>query len=334
MSRLIDWRRIVRPTGAGFIISIAGMTAGVTMAQAQTYPAKAVKMIVPFAAGGATDTVARQLAARLQDVMGQSFIVENRTGANGNIGADFVAKSPADGYTLLVADLGTFTSGPAVYPNLPFDPITDFAAITMLVGSPYGLAVNPSLPVTSVKELLAYAKANPGTFNYAMLGNGSASHLAGIELGARANVPFTFVPYKGGAPALTDVAGGQSQALSIAMLSTYPFVRGGKLKLLAVMSRERLSFLPDVPTVAESGFPGFVAGQWQALYGPKGLSREIGEKLRAESIRFLNTPEMKKRFADQGGEVATGTPEELTRFVVEEKAKFAKLVKDHNVKVD
>ena len=317
---------------AGLITSVCVL--GATPGLAQTYPAKAVRMIVPFAAGGATDTVARQLAARLQEVMGQSFIVENRTGANGNIGSDFVAKAPADGYTLLVADLGTFTSGPAVYPNLPFDPIGDFAAITMLVGSPYGLAVNPALPVASVKEMLAYAKANPGTFNYAMLGNGSASHLAGIELGARANVPFTFVPYKGGAPALTDVAGGQAQALSIAMLSTYPFVRGGKLKLLAVMSRERLSFLPEVPTVAESGFPGFVAGQWQALYGPKGLPKEIIEKLRTEASRFLNTSEMKKRFAEQGGEVATGTPEELTRFVAEEKAKFARLVKEHNVKVD
>ena len=317
---------------AGLITGVCALCA--TSGVAQTYPAKAVKISVPYAAGGATDSVARQLAARLQEVMGQSFIVENRTGANGNIGSDFVAKAPADGYTLLAADLGTFTSGPAVYPNLPFDPIGDFAAITMLVGSPYGLAVNPALPVASVKEMLAYAKANPGTFNYAMLGNGSASHLAGIELGARANVPFTFVPYKGGAPALTDVAGGQAQALSIAMLSTYPFVRGGKLKLLAVMSRERLSFLPDVPTVAESGFPGFVAGQWQALYGPKGLPKEIIEKLRTEASRFLNTSEMKKRFAEQGGEVATGTPEELTRFVAEEKAKFAKLVKEHNVKVD
>ncbi len=301
---------------------------------AQAWPSKPVRMVVPFAAGGATDTVARQLGARLQELSGQSFIVENRTGANGNIGSDFVAKAPADGYTLLVSDLGTFTSGAAVNPHLPFDPATDFTPITMLVGSPYGLAVTPSLPVSNVKELLAYARANAGTFNYAMLGNGSASHLAGIELGARANVPFTFIPYKGGAPALTDVAAGQAQALSIAMLSTYPFVRGGKLKLVGVMSRERLSFLPDVPTVAESGFPGFAAGQWQALYGPKGLSREIAGKLRVETTRFLNSPEMKKRFAEQGGEVATGTPEELARFVADEKAKFVRLVKEHNIKVD
>lgn len=303
-------------------------------APAQTWPSKSVRMIVPYAAGGATDVVARQLAAHLQQGMGQSFIVENRTGANGNIGADFVAKSPADGYTILVADLGTFTSGPAVMPNLPFDPLTDFVPITMLVGSPYGLAVNPALPAANLREMLAFAKANPSKFNYAMLGTGSASHLAGIELGARAGVPFTFVPYKGGSPALTDVAAGQAQALSIAMLSTYPFVKGGKLRLLAVMSRERLSFLPEVPTVAESGFPGFVAGQWQALYGPKGLPREIGEKLRAESTRFFNNPEVKKRFGEQGAEVATGTPEELARFVADEKTKFARLVKEHNIKVE
>lgn len=312
----------------------AGLLAGSALAAAQSWPSRPVKMIVPFAAGGATDTVARQLGARLQEVLGASFIVENRTGANGNIGSDFVAKAPADGYTLLVADLGTFTSGPAVYPNLPFDPLGDFTPITMLVGSPYGLAVNPGLPANTVAELISYARANPGKFNYAMLGNGSASHLAGIELGARANLAFTFVPYKGGAPALTDVAAGQAQALSIAMLSTYPFVRASKLRLVGVMSRERLSFLPEVPTVAESGYPGFVAGQWQALYGPKGLPRDIAERLRAETSRFLNTPEMKRRFAEQGGEVATGTAEDLARFVSEEKAKFARLVKEHNIKLD
>lgn len=308
--------------------------ASAALASAQTYPAKTVRMIVPYAAGGATDVAARLLAARLGEVMKESFIIENRTGANGNIGADFVAKAPADGYTILVADLGTFTSGPAVYPNLPFDPLADFTPITTLMVSPYGLAVTPSLPVSSTRELLAYAKANPGKFNYANLGTGSASHLAGVELGARGGVTFSFVPYKGGAPALTDVASGQAQALSVAMLSTYPFVKSGKLKLLAVMSRERLSFLPDVPTVAESGFPGFNAGQWQALYGPKGLPKEIVEKLRIESSRFLNSPDVKKRYAEQGAEVVTGTPEELTRFVAEEKIKYAKLVKDNNIKLD
>jgi tripartite-type tricarboxylate transporter receptor subunit TctC len=301
---------------------------------AQTYPSKPVKVVVAFSAGGATDSFARQLATRLQEVMGQPFIVENKVGANGNIGTDFVAKAAPDGYTLLLQDLGTFTSGPALYPNIPFDPLKDFTPITLLIGSPYALAVTPSLPVNSVQELIAYAKDNPKLFNYAILGNGSASHLAGLDLSTRANTPFTFVAYKGGAPALTDVVAGQAQALSIAMLSTYPFVKSGKLKLLGVMSRERLSFLPDVPTVAESGFPGFVAGQWQALYAPKGLPKDIVEKLRAESVRFVNSPEMKKRLADQGAQVIASTPEELARFVSEEKAKYAKFVKDHNIKAE
>ncbi|MES2280570.1 MAG: tripartite tricarboxylate transporter substrate binding protein [Pseudomonadota bacterium] len=301
---------------------------------AQTYPSKPVKVVVAFSAGGATDTFARQLATRLQEVMGQPFIVENKVGANGNIGSDFVAKAAPDGYTLLLQDLGTFTSGPALYPNLPFDPLQDFTPITLLIGSPYGLAVTSSLPVNTVPELISYAKANPKLFNYAILGNGSASHLAGLELSTRANVPFTFVAYKGGAPALGDVVAGQAQALSIAMLSTYPFVKSGKLKLVGVMSKERLSFLPDVPTVAESGFPGVVAGQWQALYAPKGLPKDIIEKLRAESVRFVNSPEMKKRLADQGAVVIASTPEELAKFVAEEKVKFAKFVKDHNIKAE
>jgi tripartite-type tricarboxylate transporter receptor subunit TctC len=306
----------------------------VQVVMAQTYPYKPVKVVVAFSAGGATDTFARQLATRLQEVMGQPFIVENKVGANGNIGSDFVAKAAPDGYTLLLQDLGTFTSGPALYPNLPFDPLKDFTPITLLIGSPYGLAVTPSLPVNSVPELITYAKENPKLFNYAMLGNGSASHLAGLELSSRANTPFTFVAYKGGAPALTDVVAGQAQALAIAMLSTYPFVKSGKLKLLAVTSKERLSFLPDVPTVAESGFPGFIAGQWQALYAPKGLPKDIIEKLRAESVKYVNSPEVKKRLADQGAVVIASTPDELGKFVAEEKMKFAKFVKDHNIKAD
>lgn len=224
-------------------------------AHAQPYPSKPVRVIVPFGAGGATDSMARVMAARWQEVFGQRFLVENRTGANGNIGAEYVARSAADGYTLLVLDLGSFTSGPAVTPNLPFDPATDFTPITLLIGSPYGLAVTPSLPVKNVSELLAWAKANPARFNYATLGEGSTSHLAGLELAARAGTSFSFVPYKGGAQVLTEVAAGQAQALGLAMLSTYPFVQGGKLKLLAVMSRERMAILPEVPTVAESGHP-------------------------------------------------------------------------------
>ena len=280
---------------------------GSALVLAQPYPLKPVRVIVPFGAGGAADIMARVMAARWQDVFGQRFIVENRTGANGNIGAEYVARSPADGYTLLVLDLGSFTSGPAV---------------------------TPSLPVKNVAELLAWAKANPGRFNYATLGEGRTSHLAGLELAARAGTSFTFAPYKGGAQVLTEVAAGQAQALGLAMLSTYPFVQGGKLKLLAVMRRDRMVILPDVPTVAESGHPGFVAGQWQAAYAPKGLPPEIAERIRVESARFLNAPETRKRFADQGAEVMPGSGEALAAFVAGERAKFTRLVKEHRIKVE
>jgi tripartite-type tricarboxylate transporter receptor subunit TctC len=300
---------------------------------AQAYPARPIRLVVPYAAGGAADTAARLIGARLQETLSQPFIVDNRTGASGNIGADAVAKAAPDGYTLLLVDLGTFTIGPALIPT-PFDPLTDFQPITMLLVSPYGVAVHPSVPANSIRELVAYVKANPGKLNYATLGTGSASHLAGVEFASRAGLQWTYVPYKGGAPALADVAGGQAQVLSIAMLSTYPFVRAGKLKLLAVMHRDRLSFIPDVPTMAELGYPGMSAGSWQALYAPKGPPREIVSRLHAAAVSVMSTPEMKKRFAEQGADVMTTTPEELGRFVAEEKAKWSKLIRENNIKAE
>ena len=311
-----------------------GFLTGAFLAHAQTYPVKPVRVVITFPAGGATDIVGRILSARLQESLGQPFLIENRAGANGKIGADFVAKAPADGYTLIHADLSTFTIGPAVYPKLPFDPIEDFTPITMLVNSPHGVAVNPNFKAQTLAELLAFAKTNPGKVNYAHLGNGSASHLAGVELGARAGVTWTFIPYKGGAPALADVASGQADALAIAMISTYPFVRGGKLRLLGVMSPNRLSFIPDVPTVAELGYPGFFAGQYQALFGPKGTPKEVVARLSSELSRILGEPEMKKRLSDLGAEAIPMAPEALARFVSTEKAKWAKIVKDHDVKVE
>ena len=302
--------------------------------QAQDFPAKTVRLVVPFPPGGIADALARILGEGMSKSFNQQVVVENRPGAGGNLAASAVATAPADGYALFLGLISTHAINVHLYQQLPYDPIKDFQPIGRVAQAPLLLVVPPSLPVKSVAEFIAHAKANPGKLNYGSAGNGSASHLAGIELGARAGVPITFVPYKGGVPALTDVAAGQAQALSIAMLSTYPFVKGGKLKLIAVMSSARLSFLPDVPTVAEVGFPGFVAGQWQAFYGPKGLSKEIAERLRAESTLFFNLPDVKRRFAEQGAEVATGTAEELNRFVASERAKFDRLVKDHNIKVD
>ena len=317
----------------GFLLACVVTVLGDT-ALAQSYPTKPIRVIVSSPAGGALDIATRLVSTRLQEVIGQPLVIENKGGANGVIGADFVAKAPPDGYTLLMVDLGAFTTGPAVSPNLPFDPNTDFAPITMVVVSPYGVTVNPSLPVHSVKELVDYAKANPGKLNYAVLGTGSASHLAGIDFGMRAGVSWSYIPYKGGAQALPDVASGQAQMLAIAMLSTYPFVKSGKLRLLAVMSHQRLSFVPEIPTMIELGYPDFVGGSWQALYAPKGTPREIVMKLHGDVLRVVNTPEMKKRVAEMGAEVMTTSPEELGRLVVNERAKWSRIVRENNIKVE
>ncbi len=315
-------------------IAVAALLAGAA-ALAQTYPSKPLRLVVSSPAGGAMDIAARIMSQPLGEALGQPIVIDNRGGANGVIGADLVAKAAPDGYTILMVDLGAFTTGPAVSPTpLPFDPDTDFAPITMVIVSPYGVSVTPSLPVGSVKELVDHAKANPGKLNYAVLGTGSASHLAGIDFALRTGASWSYIPYKGGAQALPAVAAGQADVLAIAMLSTYPFVRSGKLKLLAVMAPQRLSFVPDAPTMAELGFPGFVGGSWQALYAPKGTPREVIAKWNTDVGRAVNTPEMKKRFADQGAEVMTTTPEALAKLVAEERAKWTKLVREQNIKVE
>ncbi len=291
----------------------------VSQAGAQAYPNKPVKVIVPMAAGGAVDTLARLLSIHLGEALGQAIVVDNKPGANGIIGSDMVAKAPADGYTLLMPDLGTLTVGPATTPHMPFDAVQDFAPVTMLVFAPYGYAINADLPVKSIAELVAYAKANPGKLNFATLGPGSASHLAGIDFAMRAGISWTYIPYKGGGQALPDVVAGNSHVIGISLTST---------------SRERLSFLPDVPTIAESGYPGFEAAFWSALLAPKGTPRPVIEKLRAETARVMAMPEITKRLAEQATEVRLSTPEELTRFVASENAKYKAIVKSAGIKFE
>src|SRR5262245_35259491 len=322
---------------AGLAACLIACTSGATAAAAQAkaqYPDKPIRVVVPMVAGGAVDPLARLLGRELTDSLGKPIVVENRAGANGNIGAEIVAKATPDGYTLLIPDMGTLTVGPSVYTSLPFDPIKDFAPITLLISSPYGLATFPGLPVASVKELIAYARSNPGKVRYAHLGDGSASHLAAVELAEKAGVSWNFIPYKGGAQALPAVASGEAEVLAIGMLSTIQFTRTGRLKLLAVTSRDRLSFLPEAPTMIESGYPGFIAALWSGLFAPKGTPKEIIAKLHTESVRIMSAGDMKKRMAEQATEVMTSTPEELGRFVADEKAKWAKVVKKAGVKLN
>ena len=302
-------------------------------AQAQQYPSKPIRIVVPFAPGGTSDILARALGPHLTMAWGQPVIVENRTGANGNVGADFVAKSAPDGYTMLLSDVGALSINPSVYPGMPFDPAKDFSPIVMVSYSPHVLAVHPSLPVNSVSELIAYAKANPGKLNFANSGTGGAPHLAGVEFAQRTGVQWASIPYKGGSQAVTDVIAGNANVLFNGMLATYPSVKGGRLKGLAVSGVARVPSAPELPTVAET-LPGFVTGSYQGVLAAAGTPRDIVLKLNGELSRILNTAEMKEFLAKQGTEVRSGTPEALGNFISSEKARWAKVVKEAGIKAD
>jgi len=301
---------------------------------AQGYPGKPIRLIVPYAAGGTSDILARQIGPKLTEAWSQAVVVENRTGANGNVGADFVAKSAPDGYTLLITDLGGLVISPSVYLKLPFDPSRDFSPVAMVSYSPHVLAVHPSVPAKSVKELIELAKAQPGKLNFAVSGIGGAPQLAGIDFAQRAGVKWTYIPYKGGSDAVSAVAAGQAEVLFNGMLATWPTVQGGRLRALAISSAQRVPTAPDTPTVAESGMPGFETGSFQGVVGPRGVPADIVSKLNAELIRALNGAEMKERFAKLGTEVRTGTPESLGEWLRTEQARWAKVVKESGEKFE
>jgi tripartite-type tricarboxylate transporter receptor subunit TctC len=305
-----------------------------SVAAAQPYPGKPIRIIVPYAAGGTSDILARQIGPKLTDAWGQPIIVENKPGANGNVGADFVAKSAPDGYTLLLTDLGGLVISASVYPKLPFNPAQDFTPVLMVSYSPHVLAVHPSVPATSVKELVALAKAQPGKLNFAVSGIGGAPQLAGIEFAQRTGVDWTYIPYKGGSDAVSAVVAGQAQLLFNGMLATWPSVTGSRLRALGISSAQRVPAAPDTPTVAEQGLPGFETGSYQGVIGPRGIARATVERLNVELARILNAADLKERFAKQGTEVRTGTPDSLGGWMRTEQARWAKVVQDSGVKFD
>ncbi len=319
---------------AGIAAIVAAALLAAAAAQAQTYPSKPIRIIVPYAAGGTSDILARAIGPKLTDAWGQPVIVENRPGANGNVGAEFVAKSSADGYTLLLTDLGGLVISASVYPSLPFNPAKDFSPVVMVSYSPHVLAVHPDVQVKDVKELIAMAKAHPGKLNFAISGIGGAPQLAGIEFAQRTGVHWTYIPYKGGADAVTAVVAGQAHVLFNGMLATWPSVTGGRLKALAISSAQRVPSAKDTPTVAEQGLPGFETGSFQGIVGAAGTPRETVAKLNAELAKALNTADMKERFAKLGTDVRTGTPESLGTWMQVEQAKWAKVVKDSGTRFD
>ena len=303
-------------------------------ALAQPYPVKPVRIVVPFAPGGGTDIVARTVGAKLSESMGQNFIVENRAGAAGAIGAELVAKSAPDGYTLLLGSSGPVTLNPALHPKLPYAPLRDFAPIALITTMPFLMVVHPSLPVRSVKELIALAKSRPGELNYASPGSGSSTHLATELFKAMARVDIVHVPYKGVAPAATDLVSGRVQMLSGDLNTLMPHVAAGKMRPLAVTGAKRSALLPEMPTVAEAGVPGYEASGWFGLLAPAAVPPEIVRRLNGEVANVLQTDDLRKRLAGLGGEVAGGTPEAFRDHLRRESEKWRKVIRTLGLKPD
>jgi tripartite-type tricarboxylate transporter receptor subunit TctC len=300
-------------------------------AAAQSYPSKPVRIVVPFAPGGGVDLTARILAQKLTERVGQSFIVENRTGASGIIGTEFVAKSTPDGYTLLVGSQTTQAVVPAMYGKLNYDTARDFAAVTEIATSPLLIVVHPSLPVKAVKDLIALAKARPGQLTFGAA-SGGTPHMAGELFKLVAHVDMLFVPYKGEGPAIADAMGGQISMVFSNLPVALPQAQGGRLRALAVTSRQRVSTAPGIPTVAESGLPDYEASTWFGLFAPAATPRDVIGKLNADAVSALNMPEVKERMAGQGLFVVANTPEQFAAFVKTEIPRWAKVVRDAGVK--
>ena len=311
---------------------------GLVAAQA-TWPTKPVRIVVPFAPGGTTDILARVLAPELSKVFGQSFVVDNRAGAGGNIGAEVVAKSPADGYTLLMGSVGTHGINQSLYAKLPYDPQKDFAPITLVAGVPNVMVMNTrraqALGINSVADFVKYAKANPGRLNMASSGNGTSIHLAGELFKSRTGVFMTHIPYRGSGPALADLLAGAVDVMFDNLPSAMPHIQAGNLKAFAVTSAVRSAALPDVPTVAEAGnLPGFEASSWFGLLAPAGTPADIANRLQQESAKAMQLPAIKERLHALGAIPSGNTPAEFGRFIDSEIAKWAPVVKASGAKVD
>ena len=303
-------------------------------AAAQSWPTRPVKLVVPFPPGGPLDTIGRAIAQKLTEDWHESVIVENKAGAGGNIGADFVAKSAPDGYTVVMGALSTHAVNPSLYAKMPYDAQKDFAPITLVAITPNVLVVNPSLPVHSVKELIAYAKAHPGKLSFGSGSIGSAGHLAGELFKVDTGVDMVHVPYKGAAPAMQALLAGDTQLMFDNLASSMAQVKAGKLRALAVTTAQRSSFAPDLPTLAEAGVPGFDISTWFGLLAPAGTPPAVIEKWNASVTRILSAPDMRARLAAQGAEASPDTPAEFSKFIATEIAKYARVVKASGARVD
>ncbi len=305
-----------------------------TLCAAQAWPSKPMRFIIPFPAGGSTDVVGRLVAERLAIALKQSVVIDNRGGAGGTLGSDLAAKSPADGYTVLLGTSSTHAIAPSLYGKLPYQPVRDFAPVTLIGKATILLVVNPTVPAKSVGELIALAKAKPGELTYASSGNGSISHLTGANFAALAGIDLRHIPYKGDAPMITDLAGGRVSMAFGTAVAFLPQVQSGKMVALAVTDATPSPIAPSLPTVASSGLAGFESLQWFGLFVPAGTPKEIVARLHDETVRILRQPDVRERLQTLGIEVVGDTPEAFASFLQAESAKWAKVVRDSGAKLD
>lgn len=314
-----------------FFLGALSFIAGIV--HSQPYPTKPIRLVVPYPPGGGTDIIARIVGQRLTESLGQQIIVDNRGGAGGTIGTDIVAKSVPDGYTILMAPT-SHVINPSIYSKLPYDTVKDFVPITFAVSATILLVVHPSVPAKSVRELIALAKARPGQLNFGSAGNGTVFHLAAELFKRQAGIDMVHVPFKGGGPTIANLVAGQVSLAFETMLALSPFVKAGRVRALAVASAKRSSVMPELPTIAELGFPSIVAENWYGVYAPAGTSKAIISRLNTEIVKILRAQEVKERFQGLGTEVVASTPEELAEYLRTEIEKWSKTAKEAGARVD
>ena len=324
-------KAVVRAT-ALMLVVVCALAA--TQVFGQTWPSKPIKWVVPFAPGGTTDILARTIGDKLSVALGQPVIIDNKPGAGGGLGAEFTAKSPPDGYTIMGGTISTHAINASLYSKLPYDPVKDFVPITLIARVPNMLVINPEVPAKNVPELIALLKANPGKYNFASSGNGTSQHLSGELFKTMAGVDMQHIPYKGSPPALQDVMGGQVSMTFDNITTALPLAKSGKLRALAVTTAKRSAVAPEVPTLAESGLLGFEVGSWQGVFAPAGTPPEIVRRLNTEIVKIINLPEVKEKLTTLGAEPVGDSPEQFSAFVKAEISKWADVVTKSGAKVD
>lgn len=316
------------------LLVLLAVATACTGSLAQAWPAKPIRLVVPFPAGGGTDIIGREVTQKITESTKWAFIVDNKPGSGGNIGIDNVAKSPADGYSLVLGQTSNLAINPSLYSKLPYDPVKDLAPISLVASAPLTLVVSANSPYKTLADLVAAAKAQPGSINFATSGNGTVAHLATEMFQKEAGVKFTHIPYKGATQGINDVIGGQVQVYVSSIPTLIGHVKSGKMRALAVTSARRVDDLPQVPTVAESGYKGFEAVTWFGVLGPANLPKDVAARLNTEINKALQSPDLQKKLSDQGADVAGSTPEAFGKLVRDDMVRWGKVVKESGARID